>query len=230
MCDNDKHLPRDHPNHDRLNKIRPLYDELNKNFAKVPLERHLSIDEQICSTKVKDWINNLNLENNLLAYIYEENGDGEINSPVSDIAVWDNIQSANKLSVDAVKTLETPKQHTPFKISTITLSDEKESFVGTSDKSWSNDKGDAINFSNADFEADEPELIEIFKNSIERKDRFPLFKENYHFFPISTEETQDAAVTDVSEIMETSKLSTPNKYLKKSFRGKFSTRCWFRQI
>ncbi|GFX49602.1 hypothetical protein TNCV_4902441 [Trichonephila clavipes] len=39
------------PNLDRLHKIRPLYDELNKNFAKVPLERHLSIDEQICSTK-----------------------------------------------------------------------------------------------------------------------------------------------------------------------------------
>ncbi|GFS87373.1 piggyBac transposable element-derived protein 3 [Trichonephila clavipes] len=51
--DNDKHLPRDHPNHDRLHKIRSLYDELNKNFAKVSLERHLSIDEQICSTKVR---------------------------------------------------------------------------------------------------------------------------------------------------------------------------------
>ncbi|GFT57809.1 transposase [Nephila pilipes] len=29
--DNDKHLPRDHPNHDKLHKISPLYDELNKN-------------------------------------------------------------------------------------------------------------------------------------------------------------------------------------------------------
>ncbi|GFV71443.1 DDE_Tnp_1_7 domain-containing protein [Trichonephila clavipes] len=50
--DNDQHLPRDHPNHDRLHKIRLLYDELYKNFAKVPLERHLWIDELICSTKV----------------------------------------------------------------------------------------------------------------------------------------------------------------------------------
>ncbi|GFY78383.1 hypothetical protein TNIN_244171 [Trichonephila inaurata madagascariensis] len=33
MCDNDKHLPKDHPNHDRLHKIRHLYDELNKNLA-----------------------------------------------------------------------------------------------------------------------------------------------------------------------------------------------------
>ncbi|GFX10378.1 uncharacterized protein TNCV_1867731 [Trichonephila clavipes] len=49
--DNDKHLLRDPPNHDRLHKIRPLYDELNKSFAKVPLERPLSIHEQICSTK-----------------------------------------------------------------------------------------------------------------------------------------------------------------------------------
>ncbi|GFT00227.1 piggyBac transposable element-derived protein 1 [Nephila pilipes] len=54
--DNHKHLPRNHSNHDRLHKIRPLYDELNKNFAKVPLERHLSIDEQICSTKVRHYM------------------------------------------------------------------------------------------------------------------------------------------------------------------------------
>ncbi|GFX43895.1 piggyBac transposable element-derived protein 2 [Trichonephila clavipes] len=51
--DNDKHLPRDHPNRDRLHKIRPIYDELNKKFSKVPFERHLSIDEQICSTKYR---------------------------------------------------------------------------------------------------------------------------------------------------------------------------------
>ncbi|GFT52930.1 piggyBac transposable element-derived protein 1 [Nephila pilipes] len=54
--DNDKHLPRDHPNHDRIHKIRSLHDELNKNFVKVPLERHPSIDEQICSTKVRHYM------------------------------------------------------------------------------------------------------------------------------------------------------------------------------
>ncbi|GFS61581.1 hypothetical protein TNIN_4641 [Trichonephila inaurata madagascariensis] len=73
----------------------------------------------------------------------------------------------------------------------------KESLVDTSDKSWFNDKGDAIRFSNVDFEADEPDLIEIFKNSIDMKDRFPVFNENYHFFPISTGESQDAVPTDV---------------------------------
>ncbi|GFT90038.1 DDE_Tnp_1_7 domain-containing protein [Nephila pilipes] len=54
--DNDKHLPRDHPNYDRLHKIRSLHYELNKNFAKVPLERYQSIDEQICSTKVRHYM------------------------------------------------------------------------------------------------------------------------------------------------------------------------------
>ncbi|GFY62086.1 piggyBac transposable element-derived protein 1 [Trichonephila inaurata madagascariensis] len=56
VCDNDKHLSRDHPNHDRLHKIRHLYDELNKNFAIVPLERHLWIDEQICSINVRHYM------------------------------------------------------------------------------------------------------------------------------------------------------------------------------
>ncbi|GFV08955.1 hypothetical protein TNCV_3821981 [Trichonephila clavipes] len=46
-------------------------------------------------------------------------------SPVSDISVLDTTESENKLSVDAVEKLEAPKQPTPFKISTVTLSDEK---------------------------------------------------------------------------------------------------------
>ncbi|GFV07611.1 piggyBac transposable element-derived protein 1 [Trichonephila clavipes] len=50
--DKDEPLPRDYPNHDWLHKIRPFYDELNKNFVKVHLGRHLSIDEKICSTKL----------------------------------------------------------------------------------------------------------------------------------------------------------------------------------
>ncbi|GFY64822.1 hypothetical protein TNIN_193451 [Trichonephila inaurata madagascariensis] len=120
---------------------------------------------------------------------------------------------------------KTPKQHTPFKISSVSLSEEKtddlpdaakESLVNTLDNSWFNDRGDAIYFRNDDFEADEPELIKSFTNSIDVKDRFPEFNENYHFFPISTNETQDAAVTDVSEIIETTKLSTPNNYSENS--------------
>ncbi|GFY68284.1 hypothetical protein TNIN_407521 [Trichonephila inaurata madagascariensis] len=71
--------------------------------------------------KVQEWINNLSLESNLRDYVDEENDGGEIDSPVSDIAVWDNNESANKLSVDTVEKPETPKQYTPFKMSTITF-------------------------------------------------------------------------------------------------------------
>ncbi|XP_050335809.1 piggyBac transposable element-derived protein 1-like [Bactrocera neohumeralis] len=48
--DNSKNLPSTDKNVDRMYKIRPILDELNKNFAKVPLEQHLCVDEQICST------------------------------------------------------------------------------------------------------------------------------------------------------------------------------------
>ncbi|GFR27301.1 hypothetical protein TNCT_87781 [Trichonephila clavata] len=173
--------------------------------------------------KVQEWLNKSNLENNLYYYMdYEENGDGEIDSPVSDIVLLDNIESANKLSVGAVEKPKTPKQHTPFKISTFTSSEvkthdssdtAKESLRDTSTNSRFNDKEDTIHFSNADFEVEEPELIEIFKNSINMKDRFLRFNENYYFYPISTEETQGVANTDVSENIETSQLSTSNNYL-----------------
>ncbi|CAK1592496.1 unnamed protein product [Parnassius mnemosyne] len=50
--DNTTHLPQDHPNHDRLHKIRPVIDELNTRYATVPLEQRLSLDEQMCATKM----------------------------------------------------------------------------------------------------------------------------------------------------------------------------------
>ncbi|GBP47242.1 PiggyBac transposable element-derived protein 2 [Eumeta japonica] len=50
--DNDKHLPRDHVDHDRLHKIRPVVNYLNEKFASIPMEQRLSIDEQMCATKV----------------------------------------------------------------------------------------------------------------------------------------------------------------------------------
>lgn len=56
--DNSKHLSRDHPNHDRLHKLRPLITHLNtrtKNSI-LPLEAQLSIDEQLCSTKVRHYM------------------------------------------------------------------------------------------------------------------------------------------------------------------------------
>ncbi|GFR16002.1 hypothetical protein TNCT_321141, partial [Trichonephila clavata] len=135
---------------------------------------------------VQEWINNLNLEDNLPNYISEDNGDREIDSP---IAISDNTESANKLSIVVAEKPKTPKQHCSFKLSTISLSQEKtdslldtskESSVDTSNKSSFNDKGVAIHFNNADFEADEPELIETFKNAIDVKDQFPVFNENYH--------------------------------------------------
>ncbi|GFS63344.1 hypothetical protein TNCV_2308761 [Trichonephila clavipes] len=71
--------------------------------------------------KVKEWINNLNLKSNLRDYIDEENGDGEIDSPVSEIAVLDDANSANKLSVETAEKLETPKQHTYILLSKFQL-------------------------------------------------------------------------------------------------------------
>ncbi|XP_023026106.2 piggyBac transposable element-derived protein 3 [Leptinotarsa decemlineata] len=54
--DNDAFIPPDRPGHDRLHKIRPLVDHLNKKCSSVALEQHLSIDEQMCSTKVRHYM------------------------------------------------------------------------------------------------------------------------------------------------------------------------------
>lgn len=53
---NELHLPRDHENHDRLHKLRPLIDHLNNKFSSVALEAKLSIDEQLCSTKLRHFM------------------------------------------------------------------------------------------------------------------------------------------------------------------------------
>lgn len=50
--DNNNHLPIDHPQHDRLHKLRPIIDHLNEKFSSIPLTQRLSIDEQMCSTKM----------------------------------------------------------------------------------------------------------------------------------------------------------------------------------
>lgn len=54
--DNENMLPRDDPNRDRIFKIRPLVNALNARFQTVPLEKSLSADEQLCSTKCKSII------------------------------------------------------------------------------------------------------------------------------------------------------------------------------
>lgn len=54
--DNTKMLPVEHPDHDRIHKIRPLYRALNDRFSTIPPERFLSIDEQICSCKSRHYL------------------------------------------------------------------------------------------------------------------------------------------------------------------------------
>ncbi|XP_045453772.1 piggyBac transposable element-derived protein 3-like [Melitaea cinxia] len=52
--DNCQMLSQEHPEFDRLFKIRPLVQKLNEIFSKVPLEKYLCVDEQICSTKARN--------------------------------------------------------------------------------------------------------------------------------------------------------------------------------
>lgn len=49
---NENHLPKEHPQHGRLHQTRPIISHLNDKFATVPMEQRLSIDEQMCATKV----------------------------------------------------------------------------------------------------------------------------------------------------------------------------------
>lgn len=56
MNDNNKHWPPDHPQHDRMHKIRPVIDHLNKKFITVPFEHRLSLDEQMCATKIRHFM------------------------------------------------------------------------------------------------------------------------------------------------------------------------------
>ncbi|XP_026745537.1 piggyBac transposable element-derived protein 3-like isoform X1 [Trichoplusia ni] len=50
--DNNKHLPIGHPQHDRLHKLRPVIEHLNAKFSSIPISQRLSIDEQMCATKM----------------------------------------------------------------------------------------------------------------------------------------------------------------------------------
>jgi len=54
--DNSKILDRQHPNFDRLHKIRPLIDHLNDKFNSILYPRDLSLDEQICATKARSYL------------------------------------------------------------------------------------------------------------------------------------------------------------------------------
>lgn len=53
FANSEDELPKEHPDCDRAYKIRNLMEKLKVNFQKVPLEEHLSVDEQICSSKAR---------------------------------------------------------------------------------------------------------------------------------------------------------------------------------
>ena len=42
---------RNDQNYDKLYKLQPVLDALNSKFQSVPLQKYLSIDEQLCATK-----------------------------------------------------------------------------------------------------------------------------------------------------------------------------------
>ncbi|XP_050313668.1 piggyBac transposable element-derived protein 3-like [Anthonomus grandis grandis] len=56
FTNSDTFIPRGQQGHDRLHKIRPLVDFFNNKFSSGSLEQHLSIDERMCSTTVKHYM------------------------------------------------------------------------------------------------------------------------------------------------------------------------------
>lgn len=49
-------LSSNDPNYDRLHKLRPLIDYLNNRFSSIPCKQDLSLDEQLCATKVQSYM------------------------------------------------------------------------------------------------------------------------------------------------------------------------------
>lgn len=45
---------------ERLYKIRPVMDSLQKQFKSVPIDEYLSLDEQICATKARNYMKTYN--------------------------------------------------------------------------------------------------------------------------------------------------------------------------
>ncbi|XP_046805712.1 piggyBac transposable element-derived protein 3-like [Lucilia cuprina] len=54
--DKDKKPSRDDPNRDRLYLIRPIIESLNRNFGSVPKLSRLCVDEQMCSSKIGNYM------------------------------------------------------------------------------------------------------------------------------------------------------------------------------
>jgi hypothetical protein len=52
--------PKSHPDHDRMFKLRPFLESVNNRFQTIPAEERLSIDEQICATKIRSYMKQYN--------------------------------------------------------------------------------------------------------------------------------------------------------------------------
>ena len=57
FANNDCMKPLGQYGHDRLFKIRPIIDMLRISFKQIPMEEFLSVDEQICPTKARSFLN-----------------------------------------------------------------------------------------------------------------------------------------------------------------------------
>lgn len=53
---NDKQLPMNHPNHDKLHKLRSVCEHTMERFSSVPMEQRMSIDEQMYATKIGNFL------------------------------------------------------------------------------------------------------------------------------------------------------------------------------
>lgn len=53
---NNTMLDKDNQNFDRLHKIRPLVNHLNSKFSIIQCRKCLSVDEQLCATKVRSYL------------------------------------------------------------------------------------------------------------------------------------------------------------------------------
>nr|XP_026487574.1 piggyBac transposable element-derived protein 1-like [Vanessa tameamea] len=49
---NENHLPVSQTYHDKLHKLRPILDQLNRQFSSITIEQRISIHEQMCATKI----------------------------------------------------------------------------------------------------------------------------------------------------------------------------------
>ncbi|KAF2883273.1 hypothetical protein ILUMI_22901 [Ignelater luminosus] len=69
--DNSEMLPREDSNHDRLYKLRPVINHLLEKYQSIPYEKDLSVDEQICYTKVRSYLKQKGIAQTFTGTSYE---------------------------------------------------------------------------------------------------------------------------------------------------------------